>query len=478
MQNILNIIKKIIPTKLFKMLQPSYHFILSALSAFLSGLPSNKLIVIGITGTTGKTTSAFLIAKTLEKAGFKVGYTSTAMFNDGNKEWLNDKKMTMPGRFFTQRMLRSMVRNKCQYAIVETTSEGIRQFRHRFINYDILVFTGLYPEHIESHGGFENYKKAKGKLFAHLKNCRPKYANNDNCICRSDSGMKKINLNKIKKTIIVNADDKHAPYFSEFWADIKLGFSRGKDVKLEEDVEIVNYKDIKGNNQGTSFKVENYRFGHRHGESGEAGGTSKKINLQLLGEFNVTNAMTAVCVGLVQALPIEKIKDGLESITGVPGRLEKIDSKKDFTIIVDYAFEPKALSKLYETLDLIPHAKVIHILGSTGGGRDKARRPKLGALAGLNADYIIVTNEDPYDEDPETIIDQVARGVKSNKEVFKILDRREAINKALSLAKKDDIVLLTGKGSEQAICVADGKKIPWDDRTVVKEELSQVAHKS
>jgi len=455
MQKILNIIKKLIPSKLFKALQPCYHFILSFLAALIYGWPSNKLIVIGVTGTTGKTTSVFLIAKTLAKAGFKVGYTSTAMFNDGRKEWLNDKKMTMPGRFFTQRMLRSMLRNKCEYAIVETTSEGIRQFRHRFINYDVLVFTGLYPEHIESHGGFENYKRAKGKLFAHLKNCQPKYADSNNCIRCSDSGMKKINLNRIKKTIIVNADDKQALYFSSFWADTKLGFSKGRDIKLEDDVEIINYKDIKGNNQGTSFKVN-----------------INKINLQLLGEFNVTNAMTAVCVGLSQAVDISKIKNGLESISGVPGRLEKIDQGQDFTIIVDYAFEPKAVAKLYETIDLIPHAKVIHVLGSAGGGRDKDRRPKLGALAGRNADYIIITNEDPYDEDPQVIINQVARGVKSNKEVFKILDRREAINKALSIATKNDIVLITGKGSEQAICLANGGRMKWDDREVVRQLLT------
>ena len=216
MDKLLNTIKKIIPRKLFKMLQPSYHFILSWLAALFYGWPSNKLIVIGVTGTTGKTTSVFLIAKILERAGFKVGYTSTAVLADGEKEWLNDKKMTMPGRFFTQRMLRNMLRNKCQYAIIETSSEGIKQYRHCFINYDILVFTGLYPEHIEAHGGFANYKKTKGRLFAHLKRCKIKYADDYKRICCSDSGLKRINLNRVKKTSIINLDDKQAPYFSSF----------------------------------------------------------------------------------------------------------------------------------------------------------------------------------------------------------------------------------------------------------------------
>ncbi|MCK4553445.1 hypothetical protein KAU19_00590, partial [Candidatus Parcubacteria bacterium] len=158
MDKILNKIKKLIPKKIFKTLQPAYHFLLSWFSAVWYRVPSEKLIVIGVTGTTGKTTCVYLIAKVLESAGYRVGYTSTAMFGDGEKEWLNDKKMTMAGRFFTQKILRQMVRNKCQYAIIETTSEGIVQYRHRFINYDILIFTGLYEEHIDSHGSFENYK--------------------------------------------------------------------------------------------------------------------------------------------------------------------------------------------------------------------------------------------------------------------------------------------------------------------------------
>jgi UDP-N-acetylmuramoyl-L-alanyl-D-glutamate--2,6-diaminopimelate ligase len=191
MEKILQIIKKLIPKKIFKALQPVYHFIFSYLAALAYGFPSEKLIIIGITGTTGKTTSVYLIAKTLEQAGIKTGFTSTAMFNDGKNEWSNDKKMTMLGRFFTQKLLRNMLRNKCRVAIVETTSEGIRQFRHRFINYDIAIFTGLYEEHIDSHGSFENYKKAKGKLFKHLSKGKTKYINDDRQVLKPESGLKK-----------------------------------------------------------------------------------------------------------------------------------------------------------------------------------------------------------------------------------------------------------------------------------------------
>jgi UDP-N-acetylmuramoyl-L-alanyl-D-glutamate--2,6-diaminopimelate ligase len=148
-------IKKIIPKQAWNIIWPFYHFALGYIGNAIYGAPSQKLIVIGITGTTGKTTSAYLIAKMLRSAGYKVGLTSTAMFSDGNKDWQNDKKMTMVGRFFTFKMLSDMVKNGCQFAIVETTSEGIVQYRHRFINYDTLVFTGIYSEHIESHGSFE-----------------------------------------------------------------------------------------------------------------------------------------------------------------------------------------------------------------------------------------------------------------------------------------------------------------------------------
>jgi len=458
MDQILFKIKKIIPRKLFKLLQPAYHYLLSFLAAAVYRWPSEELIVIGITGTTGKTTAVYLMAKMLESAGYKVGYTSTAMFNDGRKEWLNDKKMTMAGRFFMQRILRQMVTNGCQYAIVETTSEGVVQFRHRFINYDNLVFTCLYPEHIESHGSFDSYKKAKGKLFAHLKQCGVKYINEKRKVVKPESGIKKIELKRVKKAIIVNGDDECTDYFLNFWAEEKIVFTEKKDA-LWPNVRVINYQKQSEENGNASFIFNNL-----------------EVKLKLLGEFNITNAMTSLCVGLVQELDKEQIKRGLENVGGVPGRLEKIEVGQDFTVIVDYAFEPNALAKLYETVRLIPHNRIIHVLGSTGGGRDIARRPMLGRLAGQSADYVIVTNEDPYDDDPEIIIDQVALGVekegkKENIEFFRIIDRRDAIIKAVELAQSGDLILITGKGCEQAICLADGKKTPWDDRKVAEEVI-------
>ncbi len=464
--NIIYKIKSLIPKKLFKALQPLYHFIFAWFSACLYKFPSDDLIVIGVTGTTGKTTSVYLMAEMLNKAGIKTGYTSTAMFNDGEKEWLNDKKMTMLGRFFTQKIMKTMVRNNCKVAIIETTSEGVRQFRHKFINYDVLVFTGLYPEHIESHGSFENYKKAKGKLFEHLKKCSYKYMDEERKIKKTETEIKKTDLNKIKKTIIINGDDEHASYFLNFWADEKIVYSALEKNILEQvqddtNYKIIKYKNIKLTEKGISFDLD-----------------QEKIELKLLGEFNALNAMNAISVGISLNMDLKTIKNNLENISGVPGRLEKIDEGQNFCVIVDYAFEPGAVKKLYETIKNIPHNKVIHVLGSTGGGRDIARRPELGRLAGENTDFVIVTNEDPYDEDPEIIIDQVALGAeraekKEGQNLFKILDRREAIKKAISLAHEKDLVLITGKGSEQAICVAQGEKVEWDDREVVRELLKK-----
>ena len=455
----LNQIKKIIPKPLIKV----YHYLLAQAADFFYNSPSDKLIVIGVTGTSGKSTVVYLITKLLEAAGYKVGCVSTILFKVGQKEWLNDKKMTMIGRFALQKLIKQMARANCQYAIIETTSQGIEQFRHLGINYDILVFTNLYPEHIEAHGSFENYKAAKLKLFAKLKDDQPKLIVGE----------------KIKKTIIVNLDDECANDFLNFWAEDKYGFGITQKVTNDK-LQITNKFQI-SNSKFKTLVAENAEIKH-DGSSFQVDNT--QFNLKLLGKHNIYNALAAIAVGFSRGLSLSVLAKNLQNISGIPGRLEFINEgsfgsaqgKQLFKVVVDYAFEPKAISALYEVIKKIPHQKIIHVLGSAGGGRDISRRPVLGKLAGENSDIVIVTNEDPYDEEPQNIIDQVAQGAiiagkKLDQNLFKILDRREAIKKALSLAQANDLVLVTGKGSEQAIVENNNKKIPWDDRVVVREEI-------
>jgi UDP-N-acetylmuramoyl-L-alanyl-D-glutamate--2,6-diaminopimelate ligase len=458
--------KRFIQHSFLRRLVPGYHFVLNWLAAFYYRYPSQELIVIGVTGTTGKTASVILIAEVLRAAGYRVGYTSTTMFSDGQKDWLNDQKMTMVGRFFTQRLLRQMVKNGCHYAIIETTSQGIIQYRHRFINYDTVVFTGLYPEHIEAHGGFDNYRRAKGRLFNHLRHCSYKYTDDQNHIRLAGHGFQRIGFNKVLKTVVANLDNEYVSYFLSFGADQAFGYTQYPKERAGQEwpeyLKILDFSQPQATIHGTDFICQ-----------------EQAIHLPILGAFNAFNALNAIAIALSQGIDWPVIKSGLGAIAGLAGRLEMINQGQLFSVIIDYAFEPVALAKIYETLELVPHKKIIHVVGSAGGGRDTTRRPKLGQIAGQMADYVIVTNEDPYDEDPRLIIDQVAVGAEHagkvyDKNLFPILDRREAIAKALSLAKKDDIVLITGKGSEQAICLAAGRKMPWDDRVVAREELAKI----
>lgn len=390
------LVKKFIPNFLLSW----YHFGLAFLGVVIYQFPSKKLKIIGVTGTNGKTTVVNMATRILEVAGFKVAALSSIYFKIGEKEWPNKLKMTMPGRFKIQKFLRQAVSAGCQYAVLEVTSEGIEQYRHKFIDFDTAVFTNLSPEHIEAHGGFENYKKAKGKLFA-----------------------------ATNKNHIINIEDKNAEYFLSFPAEKKYTYGLDK---------------------------------------GEVKNSDIQFNLKLPGGFNVYNALAATCVGLSQGVSLDVCKKAVEEVEGIPGRMELVISEP-FKVFVDYAFTPNALEKVYQTLKP-EKRKIIAVLGACGGGRDKWKRPELGKLAAKYCQEIIVTNEDPYDEDPMEIIEQVAKG--TNGKAKKILDRGEAIKEALKLARTGDTVVITGKGCESWICVKGGKKIPWDDRRVVREELN------
>ena len=429
------IIKKLIP----KFLINFYHWFLAGLGALYYQFPSRRLTVIGVTGTKGKSSTIFLTAKILEAAGFRVNWISSLSIKISDKEQLNPLHMTMPGRFFIQKAIAKAVKIGCDYFLIEVTSEGIKQHRHRFIDFDVAVFTNLAPEHLETHGGFENYKKAKGELFKSLKK----------------SFYKTIRGIKIPKIIIANIDDDNCSYFLNFGADQKIGFGF--------------------NSKSDYLKLCNAAIIPSSGSS--------LFDSSLLGSFNLYNNLAAYAIGISQGVNEKIIKDALAKIKLIPGRLEEIKEGQKFRIFVDLAHTPDSFKQIFETINLIkkPQNKIITIFGSAGGGRDRWKRPELGRLAAKFSDFIVITNEDSYDEDPKTIINEITKGVEelnfSYERLFKIEDRRLGIRKGLELASENDIVLILGKGTE-ATYVVGKNKYPWDDRRVAKEELKNLINKA
>ena len=392
------------PKKILKKITPSfilswYHWCLAGLGAVIYGFPSKKLIVIGVTGTSGKSTTVDFICRILEASGKKVASISSLRFKIGEKEWKNEMKMSMGGRFKNQKFLRQAKDAGCTHVVLEVTSEGIKQFRHKFINFDTAVFTNLSPEHLESHGGMENYRNEKLKLFYVTKNVH-----------------------------VINGDDENAKYFLAAPAQQKIVFRKSQEP----------------------------------------------ISLQLLGDFNQMNATAAITVAQHYGVSLETCKKTLEKVSVMPGRMEVVSQNP--LVVVDYAHTPEQLEKVYQSLN---SRSLVCVLGSCGGGRDKWKRPVLGKIASQNCREIIITNEDPYDEDPWEIMEQVAQGVETDKDTYHlILDRTEAIKKALELATVDDAVIITGKGAEPLMCLANGVQVPWDDREIVKEQLKSISNKN
>ena len=418
--------KKIIPKNLFKLAQPPYHFLLSFAGAVRYGFPSRQIKVVAVTGTKGKSSTVEIVSAILEEAGYKTSLAGTVRFKIGKNSRANLYKMTIPGRFFLQKFLRDSVTEGCQYAVIEMTSEGAKQFRHRFIGFDGLLFTNLSPEHIESHGSYEKYVNAKLSIAKAVAKSR-----------------------KPRKILVANADDKESEKFLAIPGLEKFTYS------LSEAEPFV---------LGTEGSEFNY--------------LGETIRVGLPGIFNISNILAAVTFAKTQEIHLEVIKKALEKFKGVLGRVESISldktdplrAKQDFRVIVDYAHTPDSLTKIYQ---VFKEGRRICVLGNTGGGRDIWKRPEMGKIADTYCDHIILTNEDPYDEDPEKIVKDMAVGV-SKKPLEIIMDRREAINRAISLAGKGDSVIITGKGTDPFIMGPDGSKTIWSDSEVAQEELTRV----
>lgn len=456
-------IKKLAPRFLFKF----YHLMLALIANIVYGFPSRKMIVIGVTGTNGKTTTCNMLAKILEENGKEVGMMTTINFKIGGEEWVNTTKQGMQGRFRLQKYLKRMLDSKCEYVIIESTSQGIEQFRSFGIDYDVCVFTNITPEHIEAHGGFDNYKKAKLKLFKQLESRKEKF----------------IKGKKQDKIIVANFDDDHILEFINFKVDKVFGF--GINFNMQNFINDSKYNFLVAKN--INLELGKISFDAEK-ELSDSQISISEVKLNLTGLFNVYNSLAASSVALSLGIDLNSIKNALEKIEQVKGRMQFIkgDSICGF---VDYAHDPNSIAGVYDNLLKVkkPENKLIAVIGSCGGGRDSITRFDKGNAAGAFCDYVIVTNEDPYDDDPSKIIDDVFAGVineienqnsdrvvnkiirnsnnkkEENINAFKILDRREAIIKAVNIANAGDIIVCTGKGAEKGIAIKNGEILLWDE---------------
>lgn len=412
--------KKLLISLIPPPLLSAYHLAMAEGSALLAGYPSRKLTVIGITGTKGKSTVAELVRAMLEANGHTVALASTIRFAVGSESEPNLFKMTMPGRGYLMRFLRKALRAGATHAVVEITSEGARQFRHRGLELDALVFTNLSPEHLESHGGLEQYIEAKLSIARHLKESK-----------------------KRPRIIVANSDDEIGMRFLETEAEVKKPFS------LED------AKPYSADEHGARFLWR-----------------GQLIAVPLPGLFNLKNCLAALSLGEALSIPVSVMKKALEHIGPIPGRAERVEAGQRFSVIVDYAHTPDSLKALYEAYK---GKRKICVLGSTGGGRDSWKRPEMGRIADEHCEVAILTEEDPYDEDPGKIVDDVAKGF-SKRRPHIIPERRAAIRDALKEARDGDVVLITGKGTDPFIMGPRGDKQEWSDKEVAREELKKMGY--
>ncbi|MBU6447377.1 UDP-N-acetylmuramyl-tripeptide synthetase [Patescibacteria group bacterium] len=436
MRLLLDAIKKILPNRLLNKIRPVWHGFLAYISAVAYGFPSGRMVVIGVTGTAGKSTTVQMLSAILNASGSRAGYFTTVGYFDGITEKMNTRGLSMPSGAVLQRNLSDMFRNKCSYAVIEATSEGLAQNRHLGIDFDVALFTNLSPAHIEAHGGFKKYKAAKAKLFSALRNSRRKKFFQ-------------------KKILGVNLDDEHAPFFSSLADGRKFGItfdSRNFGGEIYKGTDLQERDgDLQFNLNQTEFKVH------------------------MAGKFNAYNALMASACANMLGVDLGSCAKALLEFRGPAGRMEKIEGR-GFDVYVDYAPEPLPMLSALDAVSRMPHKRLVHVFGSTGGHRDVGKRFEFGGISARYADKIILTNDDVYDSDPDKIIEDIKTGISKQKnrrvsEVQTIPDREQAIKSSISTAQEGDIILITGKGSEQFLVLPGNKRIVWDDRDIVKKYL-------
>lgn len=360
---------------------------------------------------------------------------STVNFRVGDDTWINGLKMTTMGAWFLQRFLRRAVRDGCDTAVIEVTSHALVQSRVWGIDFGTVVLTNVTGDHVEYHGGFERYKEAKGLLF------------------------------RDAKVSVINGDDPHAAYFAHFPAERRYMVGlKGGDVHARN---VVYHAD------GTDFTLV---------VTSPASSTSSVVpsgevacHTLLPGAPNLWNVLAACAVVVDAGVPLSVVAATLPTIHTVPGRYELVTCGQPFSVVIDYAHNIDAMRSLLELYRSLTQGKLIVVFGATGGGRDKGKRSVLGALLDQYADAIVLTDDDPYEEDEWEIIEMVAQGIKrtAGDRLWKILSRREAIRLALEMARAGDTVIIAGKGAE-TVQVMRGGPVPWNDRMAVVEILGEL----
>ena len=415
------IVKKLVPKKLFTSIEPLGHLGEAVVFNTINGFPARGLKVIGVTGTNGKTTTAFMIHRMLHEAGYKVGLMTTVAYGAGDDIRPQIHHMTnVPVPELMQR-LKWMKAQGVEWLVLETTSHALAQHRTWGIPYSVAVMTNVTHEHLDYHGTFENYREAKRKMF--------------------------VLANKNKKglrTGIVNAEDPSAELFADSVQNpVTYGVGQGS----------IAASNVKLSSDGSEFDAK-------------IDGKTLHVTCHLPGSFNVYNALAVVGVGRAVGLSDEQIVGGIAALEGVEGRMTRIDEGQDFSVIVDFAHTPDSFEKLFKDLKPVVKGKLIVMFGSAGR-RDEAKRAIQGRLAGEYADEVVVTEEDDRDIDGVEIMNKIAEGAERagkvrEKDLFLVHDRTEAIKFAVGRASKGDTVLLLGKGHEKTIERADGEH-DWDE---------------
>lgn len=431
MASLRTIVKTIVPTGLFRKIEPTGHLLEAIFMNIVYGFPGRKLRVIGVTGTNGKTTTAFLIHRMLRQAGYKVALLTTVATGINDDITPQSEHVTTARAGVLQKQLRHFAKAGVEWVVVETSSHSLAQHRVWGVPYEIGVLTNITNDHLDYHGTFERYVEAKRRLF----------------VLANKHGL---------RTGVVNADDASASRFVASIAHpitygLQSGDLRATAVKLTAD--------------HSTFKVT-------------VGGTTYDMRVNIPGEFNVYNALAALAVGRALKLSKDEIQRGIAALDGVEGRMNVIDAGQDFKVIIDFASTPDAFEKFFRSVRPLTKGKLIAVFGSAGR-RDEAKRSVQGEIAGNYADVVILTEEDNRDVDGNEILQAIAEGVKKTgkrvgKDLHLILDREEAIGFAMTQAtSKDDVVVLLGKGHEKTIERADGAH-PWNEANVARAALEEL----